>query len=101
MDEGTCAAPALSRTVSAEGDQAPRQGRHPERSASPIYRMTQLLVARSRRTPAMLVGRCSCELSGRELQRKPRNTAGCLTPRLAFANLAQMTEPRRPFYVSS
>ena len=31
------------------------QSRHPERSASQIYRVTQRSVARSRRTPAVLV----------------------------------------------
>jgi hypothetical protein len=31
------------------------QNRHPERSASQIYRVTQRLVARSRRTPEMLI----------------------------------------------
>jgi hypothetical protein len=43
--------------------------RHPERSASQIY-PKQRTLARSRRTPAMLVGRCSREFSGRKLQRK-------------------------------
>src|ERR1700693_2200295 len=31
-------------------------------------------MARSRRTPAMLVGRCSWELSGRKLQRNIKNS---------------------------
>ena len=31
------------------------QNRHPERSASQIYRVTQRLVARSRRTPRVLI----------------------------------------------
>jgi hypothetical protein len=50
--------------------------RHPERSASRIYRITERFMARSRRAcpersrgnPAMLVGRCSSELSGHRLQ---------------------------------
>jgi hypothetical protein len=46
------------------------QNRHPERSASQIYRKQKGFKARSRRTPAMLVGRCSWELSGRKLHRK-------------------------------
>jgi hypothetical protein len=33
----------------------PPQKRHPERSASQIYRVTQRLVARSRRTPRVLI----------------------------------------------
>jgi hypothetical protein len=48
---------------------SPQQSRHPERSASQIYRK-QGFMARSRRTPAMHVGRGSCELSGRKLHRK-------------------------------
>src|SRR5580692_11661052 len=35
--------------------QSPLQNRHPERSASQIYRITQGFMARSRRTPAMLL----------------------------------------------
>jgi hypothetical protein len=35
--------------------QVPRQSRHPERSASQIYRVTQRLMARSRRTPRVLI----------------------------------------------
>src|SRR3984957_17175903 len=54
--------------------QSPRKGRHPERSASQIYRITQGFMARSRRTPAMFVGRCSSELSGRRLQGKSKVT---------------------------
>jgi hypothetical protein len=50
--------------------QAPQQSRHPERSASQICRITKGFMARSRRTPAMLVGRCSSELSGHKLQGK-------------------------------
>ncbi len=46
----------------------PPQNRHPERSASQIYHITEGSMARSRRTPAMLVGRCSSELSGHNLQ---------------------------------
>src|SRR6202046_3732384 len=53
--------------------QSPRKRRHPERSASQIYRITQGFMARSRRTPAMLVGRCSSELSGHRLQRKSKS----------------------------
>jgi hypothetical protein len=45
------------------------QNRHPERSASHICRITAGLMARSRRTSALLVGRCSSELSGRKLHR--------------------------------
>src|ERR1700722_19360839 len=41
--------------------QSPRKRRHPERSASQIYRITQGFMARSRRTPAMFVRRCSSE----------------------------------------
>jgi hypothetical protein len=48
----------------------PTQTRHPERSASQIYCTTKGSMARSRRTPAMLPGRCSRELSSRKLQRK-------------------------------
>src|SRR5580692_6413698 len=33
---------------------APKQSRHPERSASQIYRVTKGFMARSRRTPAVL-----------------------------------------------
>ena len=50
--------------------QSPPKRRHPERSASQIYRITEGFVARSRRTSAMLVGRCSSELSGHRLQGK-------------------------------
>jgi hypothetical protein len=50
--------------------QSPPETRHPERSASQIYRITEGFMARSRRTPAMLVGRCSSELSGHRLQGK-------------------------------
>ena len=49
--------------------QAPKQSRHPERSASQIYRITEGFMARSRRTPAIFIGRCFWELSGRKLQR--------------------------------
>ncbi len=48
----------------------PPQSRHPERSASEIDRITEGFMARSRRTPAMLVARCSSKLSGRKLQGK-------------------------------
>src|ERR1700684_2498033 len=48
--------------------QFPPKNRHPERSASQIYRITEGFMARSRRTPEMLVGRCSSELSGHKLQ---------------------------------
>ena len=48
--------------------QSPPKRRHPERSASQIYRITEGFMARSRRTPAMLVGRCSSGLSGHRLQ---------------------------------
>ena len=37
-------------------------------------------MARSRRTPAMLVGRCSCELSGRELQSEGRDLRSAIPP---------------------
>ena len=57
---------------------SPRQSRHPERSASKIYRKQRALwrgveepvpsVAEG--TPAMHIGRCSWELSGRKLRRK-------------------------------
>jgi hypothetical protein len=58
--------------------QAPQQNRHPERSASQIYRKQRALrraveepvLSGVEGTPAMLVGRCSRGLSGRELQRK-------------------------------
>jgi hypothetical protein len=53
--------------------QSPRKRRHPERSASQIYRITQGFMERSRRTPAMFVGRCSSELSGRRLQGKSKS----------------------------
>src|ERR1700689_3907393 len=49
---------------------SPPKRRHPERSASQIYRITEGFMARSRRTPAMLVGRRSSELSGHRLQAK-------------------------------
>src|SRR3984957_269775 len=52
----------------------PSKKGHPERSASQIYRITQGFMARSRRTPAMFVGRCSSELSGRRLQGKSKVT---------------------------
>ncbi len=42
----------------------PPQDRHPERSASQIYRIMEGSMARSQRTPAMLVDKCSSELSG-------------------------------------
>jgi hypothetical protein len=48
--------------------QPPWQSRHPERSASHIFRITEGLMARSRRTSAMLVSRCSSGLSGHKLQ---------------------------------
>src|ERR1700758_5498289 len=54
--------------------QAPQSSRHPERSASQICRITKGFMARSRRTPAMLVGRCSRELSSRKLPRKKKVT---------------------------
>jgi hypothetical protein len=72
--------------------QAPRQSRHPERSASQIYRKQRGFMARSRRTPAMLVGRCSWELSGRKLQRKikksqtPSAAEGSAVPRTFLGN---------------
>jgi len=62
--------------------QFPPKRRHPERSASQIYRITEGLwrgveepvpsVAEG--TPAMLVGRCSSELSGHRLTRKPKKS---------------------------
>jgi hypothetical protein len=58
-----------------------QRNRHPERSASQIYRVHRAW-SRSRRTPAMLVGRCSCELFGRKSvpfcrsARFPRNNLG-------------------------
>jgi hypothetical protein len=61
---------------------SPRQSRHPERSASQIYPKQRVLwrgveepvpnVAEG--TPAMLVGGCSWELSGRKLHRKIRKS---------------------------
>src|ERR1700722_4941011 len=48
----------------------PSKRRHPERSASQIYRITEGFMARSRRTPTMLAGKCSSELSGHRLQGK-------------------------------
>jgi hypothetical protein len=61
---------------------SPRQIRHPERSASQIYPKQRALwrgveepvpnVAEG--TPAMFVGRCSWELSGRKLHRKIRKS---------------------------
>src|SRR5271170_7493070 len=53
----------------------PPKRRYPERSASQIYRITEGFMARSRRTPAMLVGRCSSQLSGHRLQGKLKVTA--------------------------
>jgi hypothetical protein len=50
--------------------QSPPERRHPERSASQIYRTIDGFMARSRRTPAVLDGRCSSELSGHRLQGK-------------------------------
>ena len=50
------------------------QNRHPERSASQIYCTTERFMARSRRTPAMPVGRCSSELSGHKLQGKSKKS---------------------------
>src|ERR1700739_4298609 len=54
--------------------QAPQQSRHPERSASQLCRITKGFIARSRRTPAMLPGGCSRELSGRKLQREVKRS---------------------------
>src|ERR1700722_21002975 len=48
--------------------ESPPKRRHPERSASQIYRIKEGFMARSRRTPAMLVCRCSSELSGHRLR---------------------------------
>jgi hypothetical protein len=50
------------------------QDRHPERSASRIYRLTEglqrvveeLVLSVAEGTPRMLVGRCSSQLSGRQ-----------------------------------
>jgi hypothetical protein len=42
--------------------QAPKQSRHPERSASQIYRVTKGFVARSRRISAVLIYPCCSEL---------------------------------------
>ena len=52
----------------------PKQNRHPERSAARIYSIIKRLMARSRRTPAMLVGRCSSKLSNHELQAKSKKS---------------------------
>jgi hypothetical protein len=57
---------------------SPRQSRHPERSASQIYRKQRALwrgveepvLSEAEGTPAMLISRCSREPSGRKLQRK-------------------------------
>jgi hypothetical protein len=47
----------ISRTLTCLGcfSSKLRQKRHPERSASQIYHVTQRLVARSRRTPKALI----------------------------------------------
>jgi hypothetical protein len=51
------------------------QSRHPERSASQVYRLTGFL-ARSRRTPKTLVCRCSSELSGHKNLREIKKVTG-------------------------
>ena len=51
----------------------PTQNRHPERSASQMDRVTQRLWRGVEGPPAMLVWRCSWELSGRKLHLKIKN----------------------------
>ena len=93
--------------------QAPQRSRHPacpgvpwERSASQISRITKGFMARSRRTPATLPGRCSWELSGREPQRKlKRSQTRRMTPattrpvvrNLVTTNLTTNLVPDRTF----
>jgi hypothetical protein len=63
---------------------SPPQNRHPERSASQIYRKQRALwrgveepvLSEAEGTPAMLVGRCASELSGRKLQRGRSGRSG-------------------------
>ena len=80
--------------------QAPHQNRHPacpgvpwERSASQIYRKQSALwrgveepvLSVAEGTPAMLLGRCSWELSGRELQTaRPMRSHGARLSRVMF-----------------
>ena len=65
---------------------------------------TEGFMARSRRTPAMLVGRCSWELSGRKLQRKIKSHK--LRPERSVAegpavSLPVRTHPLKPNPFSS
>jgi hypothetical protein len=52
----------------------PPQSRHPERSAARIYRITDGLWRAVEGPPAMLVGRCSSELSSHKLQAKSKKS---------------------------
>ena len=68
--------------------QSPPETRHPERSASQIYRITEGFMARSRRAcpersrgnPGDAVGRCSSKLSGHRHQEIEKVTASERTP---------------------
>ena len=80
--------------------QSPQKRRHPERSASQIYRITEAFMARSRRTPAMLVGRCSSQLSSHRLQGNLKSHSLRAKPRdLLFVNrpLMHRERTRLPF----